>query len=185
MSCLLTAGIERGCNSNAGGIKRVLIQNKSEITAVTPALAGDTTGKITSLTLQVGAQFFQFEPTRDSSDAVENIQSNVVNGTFGFEQIVNLTFKKNEADLRNKVLLMAQANPLVIVEDRNGKYWLYGEESGMELTGGNSATGKVLTDLNGWILALSSMSSTPAREIYVTSKALTDAYIATLLEPAV
>jgi len=183
-TCLITGGIERGCNSNAGGIKRVLIQNKSEITAVTPALAGDTTGQITNIALNTGGQFFQFDPTRDSCSFTQTSANDSKNGASAYDQLIVLAFKHNEASLRNKVMLLAQSLTLAIVEDRNGRYWLVGEEEGLE-TFAVANSGVVLTDLNGYTLEMKAPSVTLAREIYVTSKALTDAYIATLLEPAV
>ena len=185
MACLLTGGIAKGCKDNSGGLKRVLIQNTSEITSFTPELASVADlGAITAITMEAGAQYYEFIPNKMSSNWVENVQSNIQNGTMGYEQVLSLIFKKNEASLRNQVLLLGQAEISVIVEDYNGKYFILGEENGLELTGGNGASGTALTDLNGWNIVLGGMEHYPAREILDTDKATTDALIAALLLPA-
>jgi len=185
MDCLFTDGIAKGCRNNSGGLKRALIQNKSEITSFTPAIGGVTDeGAITAVVMESGAQFFEFIPNKMSSNWVENIQSNVQNGTIGYEQVLNLIFSKNEAAKRNQIKLLGQAETVVIVEDYNGKYFVLGEENGVELTGGNSGSGTALTDLNGWNVTLGGMEHYPAREIFVEDKATTDALIAALLVAA-
>jgi len=178
MSCLLTAGISKGCRDNRGGIKRVLIANKEMISGLTPTSDNDVTG-ITLISMNTNPltssayTFFEFLPNKMSSNVVENVQSNLQNGTAGFEQVLTLLFAKNNATLRNQVKLMAQAELVAIVEDYNSTYWYYGEFNGLELNGGNSQTGTALSDMNGWTLTLSGYEPYPARIV-------TDSAIGTL-----
>lgn len=182
MACLLTDGIAQGCRGNAGGIKRILLANTINVTSYTPAADGATDeGAITAVAMELGTQFYEFIPNKQSSNYVENVQSSVPNGTVGFEQVLTMIFKKNEASLRNQVLILARAETYAIVEDYNGKYFVLGEANGLELTGGNSDSGTALADLNGWNVQLGGMESLPAREIFDTDKATTDAIIAALL----
>lgn len=181
MSCLLTSGIQKGCRDNSGGIKRVLIANKSNIATITPEQGATGSpsdqGIITGITMggSPTTYFYEFVPNKMSSNAVENIQSNLQNGTIGYEQVISLVFAKNEASKRNQIKLLGQAEVVVIVEDYNNKYFLYGELNGMELSGGNGDTGRGLTDLNGWNITLSGMEHEPAREVDPT---IIDALIA-------
>ena len=138
MACLITSGIPKGCKDNSGGVRKVFIANTANITSITPTVDGDTTGLITAITLVSGSYFHEFEPNKMSSNVVENIQSNIQNGTIGYEQVVTLVFAKNEASKRNQIKLLGQAEVAVIIQDYNNKYFLYGEQNGLELSGGNS-----------------------------------------------
>lgn len=182
MGCLLTSGIAKGCRDNSGGIKRVLITNKLNIVSITPEQGAVGTpsddGIIEAITMEVGSQFFEFAPNKLSSNWVENIQSNLQNGTIGYEQVLTLMFSKNEAEKRNQIKLMGQAEMTAIVEDYNNKYFLLGEKMGLELSGGSSASGTALTDMNGWNITLSGSEHEPAREVDET-------VIPALLEPAI
>lgn len=171
MSCLLTSGIAKGCRDNSGGLKRVLLANKINIDAIVP-VQGSTgipadAGIITGITMAGSptTYFYEFIPNKMSSNWVENIQSNLQNGTIGYEQVLTLIFAKNEATKRNQIKLMGQAELVAIVEDYNGKYWMLGEINGLELSGGSSASGTALTDLNGWNITLTGMEHEPAREV--------------------
>jgi len=172
MSCLLTTGIAKGCKDNSGGIKRALITNSYNVLTVTPAVGATTDlGIITAIgmsgagTTGATATFFEFTPNKMSSNWVENIQSNMQNGTVGYEQVLTLIFAKNEAAKRNQIKLMGQAELVAIVEDYNGRYWLLGEDNGLELSGGSSTSGTALTDMNGWTINLTGMEHDPAREV--------------------
>lgn len=168
MSCLITSGWSRGCRDNAGGMRRVLLANRSDVTSFTEGTVGSPavpSGEITAITMDGAAVWYEFVPNKLSSNAVENIQSNIQNGTVGFEQVITMIFAKNEAAKRNQVALMAQGEVYAIIEDNNGKYFLYGEENALELGGGSSATGTALTDLNGWTLNLNGFEPAPAKEV--------------------
>jgi hypothetical protein len=168
MSCLLTSGWAKGCKDNAGGLKRVLLANKSDVVSFTEGQTGslpEPSGEITAITMGAGAVFYEFVPNKMSSNWVENIQANTQNGTVGYEQVLTMIFAKNEAAKRNQVALLGQGEVYAIVEDYNGKYFLLGEFNGCELTGGSSSSGTALSDLNGWTLTLSAMEPEPAKEV--------------------
>ena len=170
MSCLLTSGIAKGCRDNSGGIKKVLLANKSSLWNVTPTAESNLDlGLISNINLadSVGAptKFFEFVPNKMSSNWVENFQSNVQNGTIGYEQVLTLIFSKNEASKRNQIKLLGQAEIVAIVQDFNNKYFLLGEYNGLEVTGGKSDSGTNLNDLNGWSITIGGMEPNPAREI--------------------
>lgn len=171
MSCLLTNGLAKGCRDNSGGLKRALITNSINIASIAPAQGSIVTpvdaGLISTITMSgtPATKFYEFTPNKMSSNWVENVQSNIQNGTIGYEQVLTLIFAKNEASKRNQIKLLGQAEMVVIVEDYNGKYFLLGELNGMELSGGNSGSGTALTDLNGWTITLTGMEHEPAREV--------------------
>ena len=168
MSCNLTNGISKGCRDNAGGIVEVFIGNfPTGYTANEWYL--ETDGTITSIS---GLSMYQFSPNKNSSNWVENIQSSIENDTIGYEQVVSLMFSKNEAELRNIIILLGQANLSIIVRDKNEKYWLLGAQNGLQLTGGNGQSGTLLNDMNGWSITIGGNEKYPAYE--VSSAIITD-----------
>ena len=185
MGCKITSEIIRGCRGNAGGIKRVLIANFEDVASVTPEATDDNTdtGMITDITMvgSPAAGFYRYEFNKDSSAFTQNFTQDLASGTGGWTQTINLVFAKNEASKRNAIKMLGQNNTVIIVEDRNGKYWYFGEESGMELMSVESGSGVLMSDRNGYSISFEGRERFAAREIFVTSKALTDAFVDSLL----
>ena len=163
MACNLTAGISKGCRDNAGGIVEVYLANyPTGYTA--QEWYTETTGEVTSISGLTGAMY-KFEPNKNSSSWVENIQSSVENGTIGYSQELTMVFAKNQASTLNTIKLLGQANMIAIVRNKNEKYFMLGAQDGVELSAGNSASGAALNDLNGWTITLSGMEPYPAYEV--------------------
>jgi len=158
MECKINSGIPQGCRG-AGGTLRFLIANFDDVASITEA-----DGEITAINMDSGTTFFEFKTTKHSSDFVENYK--VSAGSVGFEQVVTMEFSKMEATKRNQVLLMAQANLIIIVQDKNEKYWYLGAQEGCQLSNGHAGTGKNLGDeLNGYSLELTASERYPAYEV--------------------
>ena len=160
MACLLTSGYTLDCADSVGGIKKIYITelaNKASITAAS--------GIITAFTLSAGKKFFTYELQKETSNLVENITRNSVNGTTFYEQVLQFTIRKMAASLRNEIKLLAQNNVMIIVLDRNGKYWLLGENNGCEMTNSTAATGTAMGDFNGYTLNFQGMEEAPCQEV--------------------
>ena len=109
---------------------------------------------------------------RQTSDFSEAISSTPENGTVFYEQTVNATFFKLQSATRNQVRVLAKNPDLkIIVETNNGsvdgvgKYWLLGEENGVQLLSGTGQTGTAFGDLNGYTLTFTGQEPEPASEI--------------------
>jgi hypothetical protein len=149
MSCLiLNGGIVQDCRKSMGGVKRFLIAELGEVTAVTVA-----SGLVTGVT-KVGL-FYEFKPTKTSSTASAPIEQSVENGQISFNHTVVMVFSRSEAAKRNVVLTLAQKETVVIAEDRNGKFHLYGWNTGLSFTEGGGELGTGASDLNGYNITLS------------------------------
>ncbi len=170
MSCMtLTSGICRGCRDNAGGIKKFYV---ADVTEVVWPLTYDTDsdsptyGAVTNITLEEGAMWYVLQPNKYSSNWQENINVSVENGTLGYEQVVTAVFGKNEQALRNVIAEMAKGDLIMIIVDNNDKMWLVGnQDNGAYVSGGNSASGTALTDLNGWNVNFTCQSREPAVQV--------------------
>jgi len=164
-TCDITSGFTLGCRDNTGGIANLYILSGS-ITSVTDASEG------LIQTISGSGEFFKFELFRQTSDFTEAITSTPENGTVFYEQTLNAVFFKLQSSTRNQVKVLAQnPNLKVIVETNNGtvdgvgRYWLLGEDRGMQLLSGTGATGTAFGDLNGYTLTFTGQEPNPASEI--------------------
>ncbi len=164
MSCNLTSGISKGCRDNAGGIVEVLLANYPEGYTATEWFTVDV-DEIVVTAPGLSASMYKFVPNKNSSNLVENIQSSIENGTIGYEEVITLVFGKNDADKRNAIKIIGQANLVAMVRDKNEKYWLVGAQNGLEITGGNGGSGTVINDLNGWNITIGGTEPNPAYEV--------------------
>lgn len=161
-SCMtLTSGICRGCRDNAGGIKKIYV---ADITDVTFPIT-TYNGVITNITLD-DADWYVLQPNKYSSSWTENINVSVENGTLCYEQVVTAVFGKNDQALRDVVTELAKGDLMLIIVDNNDVMWLIGtQDNGAYVSGGNSASGTALTDLNGWTLNFTCMAKFPANTV--------------------
>ena len=165
MSCDITSGFTLGCRDNTGGIKNLYILSGS-ITSVVDVSEGLIE------TISGSGEFYKFELFRQTSDFSEAISATPENGTVFYEQSVNAVFFKLQSSTRNQVKVLAQnPNLKVIVETNNGsedgigRYWLLGEENGMQLLSGTGATGTSFGDLSGYSLTFTGQEPSPSSEI--------------------
>jgi hypothetical protein len=164
-TCDITSGFSLGCRDNTGGIANLYILSGS-IDSVVDASEGLIE------TISGSGEFFKFELFRQTSDFTEAITSTPENGTVFYEQSLNAVFFKLQSSTRNQVKVLAQnPNLKVVVETNNGtvdgvgRYWLLGEDRGMQLLSGTGATGTAFGDLNGYSLTFTGQEPNPASEI--------------------
>jgi hypothetical protein len=164
-TCDITSGFTLGCRDNTGGITNLYILSGSidTVTTVSEGLIDGISGS---------GEFFKFELFRQTSDFTEAITSTPENGTVFYEQTVNAVFFKLQSATRNQVKVLAQnPNLKVIVETNNGtvdgvgRYWLLGQDRGMQLLSGTGASGTAYGDLNGYSLTFTGQEPEPASEI--------------------
>jgi outer membrane protein assembly factor BamB len=160
MACALTQGYTLDCRDSVGGIKTIYVTelaNKSSITAAS--------GTITAFTLTAGKKFWTYELMKETAALTENITTSDTNGTLFFEQDLTFTIRKMQASLSQEIKLLAQNRLMIIVLDRNGKYWLLGENNGAELQPSTSVTGTAFGDMNGYNLVFKAKEESPMNEV--------------------
>lgn len=164
-TCDITSGFTLGCRDNTGGIKNLYILSGSidGVTDASEGLINEISGSGT---------FYTFELFRQTSDFTEAISATPENGTVFYEQSVNATFFKMQSATRNQIRVLAKnPNLKVVVETNNGsedgigKFWLLGEQNGMQLLSGTGQTGTAFGDLNGYTLTFTGQEPEPASEI--------------------
>ena len=147
MPCALTQGYTLDCRDNVGGIKEVLLTELENITAITAS-----NGSISVITMATGKQFRKYQLVKETGTWSEKIQTSTENGTLFYEQDLAFPIRKLAVAWRNELKLLAQNRLVAIIKDRNGIYWLAGENNGLELEPSEGMTGKAMGDFNGYNL---------------------------------
>jgi len=168
MPCDISAGRVVSCKDATGGLDWVAFINGSDLDYANITFDATNTDVIESVTGAPNA--FKWD-LRGASDFTQNIVTNKDNGTTHFEQVLNLTFTKQDVATHKQIKLLAWGNPKVIVKDNNGNFFLAGAEFGMDVTGGTIASGNAFGDLSGYTLTLSGMERVPANFFEATTEA--------------
>ena len=155
MACALTQGFVLDCKESVGGIKSVRFVEFDNVASIAYA-AG-----VATLTMVASKKFWKYAQVRETSSFTETITANVQNGTIFYSQELSVILNKLAAATRNEILLLAKNRLMAIVEDMNGSFWLLGAKNGLDITGGNSATGTASGDRNGYTLTFVAMEADP------------------------
>ena len=175
--CLLSQGRELAgtcVKNNVGGIKKVWLANFSEVTGTTITTlndltyTGSTEAMVADIQMESGAFFYIFDTVKETSSFSEAITVNIQNGTLSFVPTITLIFNKLDAETRNTIQMLATSLLIAIVEDANGKRWIFGLDQGLDLTAVESTSGVALADRNGSTLTFTGAEFNAAREIYTT-----------------
>lgn len=160
MSCNLTSGFTLDCRDSVGGIKSIYVSTTDSVDSYT-----EMDGEISEITMdEVEGVFYKYELRKQTSDFTETIEASDENGTLFYEQELNVMLSRMEANKRNELFLVAKAPVVAIVEDRNGKFWILGQENGLTL-GGSATSGTAMGDRNGYELVFTGQESAPAKEV--------------------
>jgi hypothetical protein len=159
MSCALTQGFTIGCNDSVGGIVEFIVGDWGTL--------GDVTQNSSGMVTAIGGSSFayQYEAEKATSSMTENIQTNRENGTVYYEQLASYVLNKTSQDKRNEIKLLAQAKLVVIVKDKNDKYWLMGQRAGVRLDPSTTEWGTALADRNGYTLNFKAEEVEPMPEV--------------------
>lgn len=160
MSCALTQGYTFDCKDNIGGLEAVWFINWNDVTAITEA-----SGTVTAITKSAGKVFYKYQLVKNTASFTENIQGSIENGTVNFDQQLVIVINKTQVNMRNEILLLSRNNMMAVVKDRNGRYWLAGRYSGLDLLSGSGTSGTTATDRNGYNLTFSGAEKELAPEV--------------------
>jgi hypothetical protein len=160
MACLLNTGYTLGCRDSIGGISLAYIGNFDADQLYTIDANNNITG-VTGSTVS----YYTFEQEMETGSFAQEGAYSTENGTVFFTQNLSLVFHKNDAALRNQLLILSQANLSVIVKDQRNEYWLVGKQNGVRVTAGAMNTGKAFGDLNGVTITLTGKEPEPAFRI--------------------
>lgn len=145
MGCPITlAGIELSCKGT-GGIKSIMIADKSVITDIT---LNASTNTISAITKATGGKFYQYALRRQTGSFECTINADDASATVYYETTLEVSFTMMSTAKRVELQALAIGNLVIIVLDNNGVYWLMGYDNPASLTGGGASTGSGFGDAN-------------------------------------
>jgi hypothetical protein len=159
MACALTAGYSQDCRDSMGGVKSLYI---IEWANVTYTVASNV---VTAVDNATSKRWWKYNPAKFTGMAKETINASVENNSVFYGQEITFPLGKQQTTTRNEILLLAQNKLAIVVEDQNGKFWLYGRNNGMDLTGGEAGTGTAAGDRNGYTLTFTGQEPALAIEM--------------------
>lgn len=168
MSCAISYGRIEPCKDSLGGLDAIYFINDADLSFEDLTFDATNTDAIESV---AGSPMAYKYDLKGNSSFEQTIVSSRDTGTTYFEQVLNITLKKQDVVTHKEVKLLAYGNPKVIIKDNNGNFFLAGANFGMDVTGGTVATGAAMGDLNGYTLTLTGMESAPAFFFEATTEA--------------
>lgn len=165
-------GIQRDCSANMGGIQKVWMILKSDVTGstITGQEDEDSTndivdGKMTALTLKSGAKVHAFNFRKGAASMTSNLQKDDTAGSYFWETDLVMNFQRMETAKRSAVMALTLAEACAIVLDNNGIYWFLGYDEYLSATAGTGETGTAKTDANQYTVTLQDSSLSLPYEI--------------------
>jgi hypothetical protein len=159
-SCALTSGYTLDCRDSVGGVIEMYFIEAGNVSSITEA-----SGVVTTITKASGKVFRKYEQDQDTAFFVENLNSNVQNGTIFYQQELTVVINKMATAIRNELLLLNKNRLIAVVKDANGSYWLLGKTRFLHATAGNSGTGTASGDRNGYTFTYTALEPSLAPSV--------------------
>ncbi len=162
MACAIVSGYSLDCKDTVGGIKAFYVTSLSNVTTISE----NASGYVTAITKASGTKFFQYalEP-RGQNNFTQNIQADATAGTVAIEQSLVANFVKLQYETQIKLENLIKNRTLIIVETKDGSYWLFGKQNGMEVTAGSGNSGQAMNEFQGYQLTFTGMEKDMANEV--------------------
>ena len=165
MSCSnLTAGIAAGCNDQVGGIQRAWYTTWSPENRQ-PQLGFNADGLVDTIIYIysfTALNRMDLDNGKASLTEVYDLNPGPRGGILGFIQTLQFMIEGPDTgnmSSPNWVDTMTQNNKLVmIVQDNNDNYWLFGDQRGAAITAGNKQTGVTYSEVSGYTLDITAHS---------------------------
>lgn len=168
MSCDLSKGRIEPCKDSVGGLDAVYFINFED--APISGIVYDVTNTDVIEVIGSSITAYKYE-LKGTSSFEQTITSSRDTGTTFFEQVLNLSLKKQDLATHKEIKLLAFGRPHVIVKDNNNNFFYCGLEFGAEVTGGTIATGAAMGDMSGYTLTLTAQERIPSNFLEATTEA--------------
>jgi hypothetical protein len=155
MACELSTGFTLDCKDGIGGIKKIILCD------TVTSLTLDANEIVTDIVGAIAGDLYTYELPTQTGSFEETINFNRDNGTVFYTQTVNVMLQKLSSAKRLELQTVAQARPMIFVNDSNDNWWAVGYEYGADLSTSTAGTGTALGDMNGYTLAF--VHETPKR----------------------
>jgi hypothetical protein len=162
MACAIVSGYALDCKDAVAGIKNIYITEHANVTAV----AENASGFVTAITKTSGTKFFKYAlQPRGQNNFTQNIQADPTVGTVAYEQGIVANFVKLQYETQIKLELIIKNRTMIIGETKDGTYFLFGKNFGMEVSAGTGNSGQAMNEFQGYQLTFSGMEKSFANEV--------------------
>jgi hypothetical protein len=146
-ACALTQDYNFDCEIGVGGVKTFYFIELPNVNSIT-----ESSGTVTAITKAGGKIFRKYDLVIETSNTDEAISGNKQNGTLFYGQTAVMIINRQQVKVRNEILIMAKTRLVLVAQDNNNDYRLYGRENGLQLATGNVPSGTAWADRNGYTL---------------------------------
>lgn len=170
-TCRITTGVDLNCEAvrKVGGVKqRLWIATSLEGFSVTT----DVDGYVTALNFDTYGGLVKFTGTKNGHSGGSTVQITDGGNRF-FQHNVQITLMPDTPIEDDAILDLISGDYPMILEDRNGDFFLYGATNGMSITEGTQNTGTEATSAIGDILTFAGEEKTKPLRILDTDTATT------------
>lgn len=143
-----------------GGIKRILIAQKDDVSAISidGGSSSTTYDQVTGITMATGKKFEEWSFRAETGSYTSTMTADQKTGNKFFTTEVALQFSRAEAQKRMAIQSAINAGSVVIIEDMYGKYVVLGVENEVAITAAVMQSGTAMADLSGFTLTLQEIS---------------------------
>jgi len=144
--CNSLVGVPESCgDNNLGAIKRSIVADFADVTAITvddTGSAPDTDGTITAVTMATTTKFEDFRFPKDTSMFTQDWVGDLVADTHSYSQSLEMGFRRIDLRKRNAIMLLAEGrrNLIAFVQDFNDDWWALGTDQGLRLNANSTTT---------------------------------------------
>lgn len=140
-NCAISQDLLRSCEFQFGGLQKVYLANKSQVTSVSYG----STGAVTGITMASGSTFHVYEFEPENASFTEEFQGDAISKSF--LQTVSLTLAGQSQAAVVQLESLALSVLVAIVQTQDNRYWLVGEKGyGLRATSVNLNSGTAFTD---------------------------------------
>tara|TARA_R110000787_G_scaffold43672_3_gene106983 strand:- start:4207 stop:4731 length:525 start_codon:yes stop_codon:yes gene_type:complete len=164
MACSITiTGRALQCKDALGGIRKAYIGLYTGTDQYATPSAGAIADSSAALVL------YEFDMQSGSSSFTQTVNASTENGSVFYTQVLALSFNKMIAEDVAELGDLNKARLTIVVVDKNDQYWVMGNTSGCEVTGGTFVSGQAMGDLNGATMEVTAMEITAAPRLTTIS----------------
>lgn len=159
--CEALNGIDRGCSPSVGGIQCLWIACFGDTPVATGGLVL-TDGKVSSVSPASAWHEYNFSPQSSSFTGTYN---NDTGGSNYVENVITVALRELTTDKLREADALRGSDVRMIVKDNNGRYWLFGWDNPLYVSGGGYESGTAYGDFSGLNLELTSGEKNSIYEI--------------------
>lgn len=143
--------------SSFGGIKRIGIIDRGDVTKVTVTANTDGDNWISAIEVADSKEFSVYTLLKSTCSMTSTLNTSENTASYWTTELA-LQFMKMESKKRTQIMAALMTPSAIIVEDANSKYWYLGKDNYVEGTAGSANTGTAASDNNLYEITLSDTS---------------------------